>query len=136
MPVPGREALQTRPRRVKVNNNRDLSGAMGEEGAPARARVRWKVAGTSDFHRPPCSAIAPLGGLSLSNEAVFLQLVVEGGGLDPQQARSFGLHPPCFFVRLLNQLPLHILEDFGQWAIAPGYRNRGRWRPLNAGALD
>src|SRR3982074_1080344 len=107
MPVPGAAPLQARPRLGKVNNNREVSAAMDEEGAPERGRVRWKVAGYLEFPSTP-SAIAPVGRLSLSNEAVFLQLVVKGGGLDPQQARGLGLDASRFFVRLLDQLPLHI----------------------------
>src|SRR3954465_11495337 len=55
-----------------------------------------------------------LGVLSLGDEAVLLQLVVQGGRLDAQEPGRLRLHPASLLIRPGDELALDVLEDVRQ----------------------
>ena len=52
--------------------------------------------------------------LARADDAVFLQLVINAGGLDAQEAGSFLFHAVGLFVGPENQLALQIVQGLGQ----------------------
>ena len=87
-----------------------------------RARRPWRDAAAQDW-----SALGLLPGL---HDPVLLELVVERRRLDAEEPRGLGLHAPRLLVRREDELPLELLEDVGEAAVA----GRHRQAPARGGA--
>ena len=124
-----------------------LRDGRAPDRAPASVRRRTAGSGWLMCHlrpapaRRPASPVSPsplrrLGGRAAAGppgddpDAVFLELVVERAGLDPQQASGLGLHPRGLVVGPLDELPLEVLEDLRQRLVPGGHRQRVAGQPL------
>src|SRR5690606_39026358 len=70
-----------------------------------RCKVHGGAALALRFSRPPTT---------WSPDAVLVELVVQGAGLDAEQARGLGLDAAGLLVGLADELALEVLEDLGQ----------------------